>query len=227
MANSALIFGESKTGKSTSIEKLDPATTFIINVADKPLPFRGWRSKYVPFNSKEKTGNIISIRRVDHILKVLDIIDKEMPHVKTIVLEDFQYMSAFEFMLRIKENGYNKFNDIASNILTVASIKPQEMRKDLIIFYLNHEEDEVDDKGVVKIRAKTCGKLINKLITFEGLFTTVLRSNNRSGEKGIEYFFETQSNGTTTAGTPKGMFEEVEIPNDLELVRKAIIDYEQ
>lgn len=31
MADKALIFGESKAGKSTSVESLDPATTFIIN----------------------------------------------------------------------------------------------------------------------------------------------------------------------------------------------------
>lgn len=32
MANKALIFGESKAGKSTAIETLDPTSTFIINV---------------------------------------------------------------------------------------------------------------------------------------------------------------------------------------------------
>lgn len=227
MADKALIFGESKTGKSTAIETLNPEITFIINVSDKALPFRGWKNKYSPFNSKDKTGNMVSVRKVDHISKVMDIVDKELFNIKTIVIEDFQYMSAFEFMTRIKENGFNKFNDIAANINYIAGLKPQEMRKDLIIFYLNHEDDESDEKGLVKIKAKTCGKLIDRLITFEGLFTTVLRSNNRKGEKGIEYFFETQTDGITTAGTPKGMFETSEIPNDLELVRKAIISYEE
>jgi hypothetical protein len=227
MADKALIFGESKTGKSTSIEGLDPSTTFIINISDKALPFRGWKKNYTPFNSKDKTGNIISVRKAEHIAKVMDIVDKELPYIITIVVEDFQYMSAFEFMSRIKETGYNKFNDIAANINYIAGLKPQEMRKDLIIFYLNHEEEKSDEKGIVKVKAKTCGQLIDKLITFEGLFTTVLRSNNRKGEKGIEFFFETQSDGMTTAGTPRGMFEEAEIPNNLELVRQAILNYEK
>lgn len=97
-----------------------------------------------------------------------------------------------------------------------------------MIFYLNHEEEKTDEKGIVKIKAKTCGQLIDKLITFEGLFTTVLRANNRKTEKGdIEYFFETQTDGVTTVGTPRGMFEKSEIPNDLELVRKTILSYDE
>lgn len=227
MANKALIFGESKTGKSTSIRNLDPSTTFIINVADKAPPFKGWKKCYTPFSSKERTGNTVSVSRADHILQVMTIVDKELPNVKTLILEDYQYMSGFEFMARIRETGFQKFNDIANNILLTSQIKPKEMREDLIIFYLNHEEDKSDEKGVTKIKAKTCGQLIDKLITFEGLFTTVLRSNKRKGEKGIEYFFETQTDGITTAGTPMGMFDAAEIPNDLELVRKAILSHEE
>lgn len=228
MADKALIFGESKTGKSTSIESLDPKTTFIINISDKALPFRGWKKAYSTFNSKDKTGNIISVTRADHILQVMTMVDKELLHVKTLILEDYQYMSGSEFMGRINEKGYDKFNSIANNIYITAGLKPKDMRSDLIIFYLNHEEEKADEKGVTKIKAKTCGQLIDKLITFEGLFTTVLRSNNRKTEKGaIEYFFETQTDGVTTVGTPRGMFKETEIPNDLELVRKAILDYEK
>ena len=42
MANLIMILGESGTGKSTSIENLDPNETFIIQVVNKPLPFRGY-----------------------------------------------------------------------------------------------------------------------------------------------------------------------------------------
>ena len=116
MANKALIFGRSKAGKSTSIENLDPTITFIINIGDKALPFEGWENLYTPFNSKDKTGNIVSVSDANHILKVMDIVDKEMLHIKILILEDYQYMSGFEYMNRIKEKGYDKFNDIANNI---------------------------------------------------------------------------------------------------------------
>lgn len=44
MACSTLcIYGESGTGKSTSLRNLDPKTTFIISTTGKPLPFRAWK----------------------------------------------------------------------------------------------------------------------------------------------------------------------------------------
>lgn len=107
MANKALIFGESKTGKSTSIESLDPKTTFIINISDKALPFRGWKKNYTPYNNKDKTGNIICVVNTQDILQVMTLVDKDLSHIKTLVLEDFQYMSGFEFMARINEKGLN------------------------------------------------------------------------------------------------------------------------
>lgn len=225
MADKGFMFGESKTGKSTSLKNLDPSTTFIINVADKSLPFKGWEKIYTPFSSKDLTGNIISVSDAELILKVMDIVDKQLPHIKTLILEDFQYMSGFKFMNKINEKGFEKFNQIANDIYLVAMKKPKEMRKDLIIFYLNHEENVSDETGIIKTKAKTCGKLIDNLITLEGLFTTVLRSNRKKTKAGIEYYFETQTDGITTAGTPMGMFNTPEIPNDLELVRKAILDY--
>lgn len=41
MANLIAIVGASGTGKSSSIRTLNPSETFIINVASKPLPFKG------------------------------------------------------------------------------------------------------------------------------------------------------------------------------------------
>ena len=88
MANSALIIAESGSGKSTSIEGLDPKTTFIINIANKALPFRAWKKLYEPYNSKENTGNIVSTPDPKFILQVMDIVDKKLPNIKTLVLDD-------------------------------------------------------------------------------------------------------------------------------------------
>jgi hypothetical protein len=38
--------------------------------------------------------------------------------------------------------------------------------------------------------------------------------------------FETQTTGDNTCKSPKGMFKDFEIPNDLEYVNKAIHDFE-
>lgn len=41
MANLIAIVGGSGSGKSTSARTLNPKETFVINVAAKPLPFKG------------------------------------------------------------------------------------------------------------------------------------------------------------------------------------------
>ena len=46
MATPIAIVGQSGTGKSTSIEKLNPESTAIINVSGKKLPFKGASKLY-------------------------------------------------------------------------------------------------------------------------------------------------------------------------------------
>lgn len=41
MANLIAVVGQSGSGKSSAIRTLKPEETFIINVASKPLPFKG------------------------------------------------------------------------------------------------------------------------------------------------------------------------------------------
>lgn len=226
MADSILVIGRAGSGKSTGIETLDPASTFIINVADKSLPFKGWKKMYTPFNSKELKGNMASTPEAKHILQVMEIVDRDMPQIKTLVIDDYQYMSAFDYMNRAEETGYQKFNVIAKNIY-LTSTKPREMREDLAVFFLCHEEETSDESGETRIKAKTVGKLIDTLITLEGLFTVVLHATTKKTKEGVKYFFETQTDSRTTAKSPKGMFGETSIPNDLRLVRESILSYSE
>ena len=55
MAQSILVIAESGAGKSTSIANLDPKETFIVNVANKPLPFKGWKNKYKIWSREDQT----------------------------------------------------------------------------------------------------------------------------------------------------------------------------
>ena len=59
MAQEILIIGESGSGKSTSLENLDPVETFIINVGQKPMPFRGWKANYRKLTKDNPMGNYI------------------------------------------------------------------------------------------------------------------------------------------------------------------------
>ena len=83
MAQSVLVIADSGTGKSTSIRTLDPKETFIINIANKPLPFKGWKSKYTQISKENKDGNLTSASSSAGIVKAIQHVDKNMPNIKT------------------------------------------------------------------------------------------------------------------------------------------------
>ncbi len=105
MAQSILVIAESGCGKSTSIENLKPEETFIINVANKPLPFKGWKKKYTPFDIATKKGNVAAVSKPADIEAILKIVNNDRKEIKNVVIDDFQYMSAFEYFGRAAEKG--------------------------------------------------------------------------------------------------------------------------
>ena len=225
MAQSVLIIADSGTGKSTSIRTLDPKETFIINIANKPLPFKGWKSKYTQISKENKDGNLTSASSSAGIVKAIQHVDKNMPNIKTLVVDDWQYMSSFEYFDRANEKGYDKFTQIAANLAMVAKL-PKDLRDDLTVFFLTHSEDSTDINGNRKVKAKTIGKMIDNTLTLEGLFSIVLFGKvNKNDDGELLYGFETQNNGENTCKSPMGMFEEFFIPNDLQLVKDCIEEY--
>lgn len=210
-----LIIGESGTGKSTSIETLNEKETFIIQVVNKPLPFKGFKSKYPLFNKEAGKGNRVVTSDYENIIRFLQSVDRTSS-IKNIVIDDFQYILSDEFMNRAKERGYDKFTEIAQHYYQIIQTA-QRLREDLNIVFLSHSERK--DDGTTKV--KTIGKLLDEKVTVEGLFTIVMNTVIEDGK----YFFETQNNGFSTSKSPRGMFEEFKIPNDLNYVLKKINEY--
>ena len=226
MAQSILIIADSGTGKSTAIKKLPSKETFIINVAGKALPFKGWRKNYEAISKDNPKGNMSSVSSASGIMKAMTHVNDNMPHIKNLIIDDFQYMASFEYFDRSKEKGYDKFTDIATNIATVSKL-PKDMRDDLNVYYLTHSEESTDVNGHRKVKAKTVGKMIDNSLTLEGLFTIVLFGRVIKQEDGtFDYGFETQTNGETTCKSPAGMFEERFIPNCFKYVNEKIVTYE-
>ena len=226
MANSVLVIAESGSGKSTSIRTLDPKETAIINIANKPLPFRGWKSNYTVLDKSNPNGNLVNVSSGPGVYKAMQHISEKMPHVKVLVVDDWQYMSSFEYFDKANEKGYDKFTQIAANLAQVAKL-PKDLREDLTIFFLTHAEESTDVNGNRKVKAKTVGKMIDNALTLEGLFSIVLFGKVRKEDDGsLHYGFETQNNGENTCKSPMGMFEDSFIPNDLAYVRDAILAYE-
>ena len=224
MANLIAIVGSSGTGKSSSIRNLDSTQTFIVNVASKPLPFKGWRSKYSVWNKDNPTGNYINTSNVQTIGQILNYINTKRPEIKNVIIEDSQYLMGFEYMDRAQEKGFQKFTDIAQKFYSVLKAAIM-MRDDLNVVLTCHSEN-VGTADEPQLKIKTLGKMIDNSITVEGLFTYVFFTAIRKGEDDKpEYVFQTHSDGTTTAKSPMGCFEEDYIPNDLQYVIDKIKEY--
>lgn len=140
----------------------------------------------------------------------------EKPSKKIYVIDDSQYLMAFEMFDRAKETGYNKFTDIALDFRNLIQYIVSAVPDDVIVYFLHHVE--TTDTG--KIKAKTSGKMIDNQLTLEGLFTIVLLCTT----DGKEHKFITQSDGYTTCKSPMDMFP-LEMDNDLKIVDKAIREY--
>jgi hypothetical protein len=90
----------------------------------------------------------------------------------------------------------------------------------IVLFHVQVERNEVTGQAFTRIL--TNGKMLNK-VGLEKYFTTVLLSKrNENGE----YVFETRANNST-AKTPIGLFEEDEIPNDMQMILTKIREYEE
>lgn len=204
MAEKILIMGESGTGKSTSIRNCDPKTTAIINPVGKPLPFRGARG-FTTLNG---------VTDADEICKFMKT--SASNGAKIIIIDDFQYILAIPFMNRIKETGWDKYNDFGSNYFKIIDVC-KELPEDVCVYYLTH--CETLENGVTTV--KLIGKLLREKITIEGLFTIVLRTGVSEGN----YYFFTQNSGKDTVKSPMGMFDAFSVDNDLAYIDAKIRNY--
>lgn len=220
MSEIIAVVGQTGTGKSTSIESLNPKETAIINIIGKPLPFKGWKAKY---NSEHKNYSV-SVSAKD-IVSALKKISDTRPEIKVIVIDDFQYLMSTEFMNRSDEKGWDKFTDIARHAWDVINTA-KSLREDLKVVVLSHDE-MIQENFQPKRKIKTIGKMLDDKVTLEGLFTVVLftdvTKDQQTGE--LNYRFITQNDGSTTSKSPRGMFKDFMIPNDLAYVIRCIDEY--
>lgn len=209
MSYATLILGESGTGKTCSLRNLDPARTLLIQPTRKPLPFpaKNWKE----IRAKDDGGNIFVCSDVSKIIAAMYRTSCDI-----VVVDDWQYILANQFMARRNEKSYDKFTDIGGAGFDIAKAA-SELAENKRVYVLAHTQ--TDDFGRTKI--KTLGKLLDDKIVIEGMFTTVLRTFVENGK----YYFSTQNNGSDTVKSPMGMFQEQLIENDLGAVDKTICEY--
>ena len=204
MAIPVLISGKRGSGKSTSLRNCVGNTDWgLINVLNKPLPFKG------------KVPQVVT----DDYQQVMKILAGSK--AKSIVVDDAGYLITNYFMRNHSTKGqgnaiFSMYNTLADNFWGLIEFI-KKLSKDKIVYIIMHEE--VNEFGDIK--PKTIGKVLDEKICLEGMFTIVLRCVQENGK----HLFITQADGGAVSKSPMGMFETLEIDNDLALVDKAIRDY--
>ena len=205
MAIPVMIMGRSGSGKSTSMRNcVNDKNWNLIKVLDKPLPFKG----KIPAAVTDEYGTV---------MKTLS-----SSKAKSIVIDDAGYLITNYFMKNHSSKGqgnaiFTMYNTLADNFWNLVQFISNSLPADKIVYIIMHEDS--DDNG--NVRPKTIGKLLDEKICLEGMFTIVLRCI----EENNKHVFVTQSDAGAVSKSPIGMFEDLEIENDLKIVDEAIRKY--
>lgn len=202
MGQLVYILGKSGSGKSYSMRNIPRDKYAVINVQGKILPFRG----------SAKVNKCMLDNSVQIIRKMREYAKEN----KIIVIDDYQYVMANEFMRRANEKGFDKFTDIGKHAWDIANAV-RDLSEDVIVYAMCHVDTDAD--GNEKI--KTIGKVLDDKICLEGMSTIVLKTYVADGS----YQFATQTNGKDTVKSPEGMFDSLYIDNDLYYVDTKIRHY--
>ena len=198
MAVLVMIYGQSGTGKSTSLRNFADDEVAVINVSGKPLPFRNKLTTYDTDSYSKISSALNKIER------------------KSIVIDDATYLMVNEFMRTAKVTGYQKYTDMAVNFNSLVA-QASQLANDKIVYFLGHSD--LKDDGTEHF--KTIGKMLDNYVTVEGKFTIVLKTVVQDGK----YYFSTHNSGQDTVKSPLGMFEDNYVDNDLKAVDTIIREY--
>ena len=211
-----LIIGKSGSGKTYSLKNCDPDKFGVISVEKGRLPFKSAiKVAKIPKALRNPDGTELASYSQMNRAKyawLMNVIAKS-GKVKSIVVDDSQYLMVNEMFDRASEKGYDKFTDIAKNFRDLIHFINDSVPEDVIVYFLHHSETGADGRE----KCKTIGKMLEEKLTIEGMFDVVIYC--------ADHKFYTQANEISTAKTPEEMFEDIEIPNDLALVDKTIRDY--
>lgn len=214
------IVGSTGTGKSTAIKHLNPEETYIINVAKKELPFKGSEKLY---NAENK--NYKEVDDANDISRLLKTLSEKATHIKNIIIEDSNYIMGFSMVEKAEEVGFRKFSIMAKDMVDLFRTARQ-LRNDITVFYLSHPETIEDSGEIVGYKIKTAGKMIDNQVLLEGLLTVCLYTLVEENKDGTaSYQFVTNRYRKMPAKSPDGMFDQIKIPNNLQLVVDTLNEY--
>lgn len=204
MATPVLIIGKSGSGKSASLRNCVGQDFNLVRVLNKPLPFKGVINGW-------KTDDYKLIKKALLSSKA-----------KSLVVDDAGYLITNQFMNGHSNAGtgngvFKLYNEIGDHFWGLIQFIVNDVPEEKIVYVMMHED--INDFGDIK--PKTIGKLLDEKVCIEGMFTIVFRCISDSNK----HLFITQSDNGAISKTPIGMFEELEIDNDLTIVDRVIREY--
>jgi energy-coupling factor transporter ATP-binding protein EcfA2 len=207
------IVGPSGSGKSTSLRNLDPATTVILDGEQKGFPFVGAKNftiKTFSNNAQYNEAMKWALEQPKTELVIVESFTKVAFQIKTVCVQLFKGFDIWSGYSRMIRNTLNTSKNT----------------KAIVVFTAIDEIVEIlqpDGSSVSKRMIGAEGKELAKQGGIEPDMLVVLFTDVRKNAQGkVEYRFETNNDGVTTAKTPMNLFEERFIPNDFKLVVDAI-----
>ena len=149
----------------------------------------------------------------------LENIDRNAPHIKTVVIDTINGIMVADEARRRREKGYDKWSDLAWAVWDIVDYALR-MRDDCDVVVLAHSQTERDESGFRFTRIKTSGKKLDK-IALESKMRTVLHAKRVDGE----YVFETRSDSSTAKDGMGGELPDT-VPNDVAAVLQALHEFD-
>jgi hypothetical protein len=209
MKPNIIIVGPSGSGKSSSMRSLDPKTTAVLNTERKQLPFK---------NANEFMN--VPIKSVSEFHTALD---KAMSSdkIKTIVIESFT--SLIEIIFREADIRYKGFDVWSYYNKEIDKILDKSKNSDKYIVFTSIDGVYDGDNGVEERYVAVDGNRWKKRVEKE--FVIALYTDTRATDEGVQYRFRTNTTGRDSAKSPMGMFNDLHIDNDLNIVINSCEEY--
>ena len=207
---------------------LTPETTFIISCTNKQLQIPGFRKKYPKISTEggKLVGNWYISSNYTQIEKVLELVSKTRSEIKTIIIDDANYLLSAETFTNALIKGYDKFSVMAKNYYDLLQFC-QSLRDNLTVVFISHLENygtEIDPL----YRMWTTGKMLTTQINLDGLFSYIIYAERYidevSGE--VKYRFKTRTDGNDTCRSVAGCFKDKYIEPNMKYVIDTIEKFE-
>lgn len=213
------ITGAPATGKTTGCKHLDPSKTYYIDADGKGLSWKGWKNDY---NAEKK--NYAQTTDIPTIYKIIKAVAETRKDINCIVLDTINAIMTTEEMEILENPSRDQWKDLATGIWSLYKAIRDIKRDDFVVYVMAHSE-AYEANGATHYRTMTNGKKLSKINLNAFLSYNLYTKVTKTPDNKFTYELLTQSDGTTEARSVMGVFEP-KIENDLEFVRKSVLEAE-